>query len=281
MKRFSKVYLEISNICNLRCSFCPGTRRAPRTMSREEFSFLLPRLRPWTDYLYFHLMGEPLCHPRLGEFLSQAGKAGFKVILTTNGVLLPRQQDVLLAAEGLYKVNISLHAFEANDLPLPFERYLHSCFSFGRAAEGRLTVSYRLWNQGGSGTRNDRILREMEHYFPRPWREERLGPRIGERIYLQHGDKFDWPDAQAPERDAHIACFGLKDQLGILCDGTVVPCCLDHDGELALGNLFEQELDEILASPRAAAIRDGFANGTAVESLCRKCGYAQAKFSRR
>ena len=278
MKRFNKIYLEISNRCNLRCTFCPGTKRSPRTMSLEEFSSLLPKLRPFTDYLYFHLMGEPLCHPQLAEFLALAGKAGFKVILTTNGTLLRRCQDVLLRAEGLYKVNVSLHAFEANDLAVPFSEYLADCFAFGKAAEGKITVSYRLWNQGGSDDRNGEILRMMEEYFPHPWKDEKLGPRIGNRIYLQHGDKFDWPDLSAPEGDSQVSCYGLKDQLGVLCDGTVVPCCLDHEGDIPLGNLFTDELEYILETPRAQAILCGFANGCAVEELCRKCGYARQKF---
>ena len=278
MKRFNKIYLEISNICNLRCAFCPGTRRQPRSMSEEEFSALLPKLRPWSDFLYFHLMGEPLCHPQLERFLTLAGQAGFKVILTTNGTLLPKRQEMLLNTPGLYKVNVSLHAFEANDLSMSFEDYLEGCFAFGKAAEGRVTVSYRLWNNGGADTQNEHILSAMERFFPRPWREEKLGPRIGNRIYLQHGDKFDWPDLTAAETHEPVSCYGLKDQLGVLCDGTVVPCCLDHEGDIALGNLFEQELEEILSSPRAKALISGFACGTPSEELCRKCGYAQTKF---
>ena len=92
-------------------------------MSREAFASLLPKLRPWSDFLYFHIMGEPLCHPYLGDFLAMAAEAGFRVILTTNGTLLPKQQDLLLSVPGLHKVNISLHAFEANDLTIPFSQY--------------------------------------------------------------------------------------------------------------------------------------------------------------
>ena len=132
MKRFRKVYLEISNICNLRCSFCPGTKRAKKIMTPEEFTQLLPKLRPYTDYLYFHLMGEPLCHPNLKDYLLLAGDAGFKVILTTNGTLLAKQQNMLLTSPALHKVNISLHAFEANDLSVSFEEYLQDCFRFGQ-----------------------------------------------------------------------------------------------------------------------------------------------------
>ena len=274
-KRFNKIYLEISNICNLRCAFCPGTTRKKKAMTEEEFSFLLPRLRPYTEFLYFHLMGEPLCHPELGRFLDLAGAEGFRVILTTNGTLLKKQQAVLLSSPALHKVNISLHAFEANDLAVPFDTYLRDCFAFGKAAEGQKIVVYRLWNQGGANEKNAGILSAMETCFPKPWQEARQGIRIGEKIFLEYGDKFDWPDLTAPEGSCRVFCYGLRDQIGVLCDGTVVPCCLDHEGDLALGNLFRQDLDSILKSPRAAAIYNGFTERTAAEELCRKCGYAR------
>ena len=274
MKRFNKIYLEISNLCNLRCAFCPGTKRAPHRMTEEEFSALLPRLRPYSDYLYFHLMGEPLCHPLLGRFLELAGQAGFRVILTTNGTLLGKLRDTLLSAPALHKVNISLHAFEANDLAVPFEDYLRDCFAFGKAAEGRCIISYRLWNQGGADALNRQILDTMAQFFPQPWAEERRGPRLGQKIYLEYGDKFDWPDLSAPDNGQRVFCYGLRDQLGVLCDGTVVPCCLDHEGDLALGNLFHEELGTILESPRARAIYEGFTQSRAAEELCRRCGYA-------
>ena len=274
MKRFNKVYLEISNLCNLRCAFCPGTKRAPHRMTEEEFSALLPKIRPFSDYLYFHLMGEPLCHPLLGRFLELAGQAGFRVILTTNGTLLSKMQDVLLSAPALHKVNISLHAFEANDLAVPFSEYLRGCFAFGKAAEGKCIISYRLWNGGGAEELNGQILDTMAEFFPRPWAEERRGPRLGQKIYLEYGDKFDWPDLNAADNGERVFCYGLRDQIGVLCDGTVVPCCLDHEGDLALGNLHETTLDAILETGRAKAIYEGFQKGKAAEELCRKCGYA-------
>ena len=274
MKRFNKVYLEISNLCNLRCAFCPGTKRTPHRMTEAEFSALLPKIRPYSDYLYFHLMGEPLCHPLLGRFLELAGEAGFRVILTTNGTLLPKMQEVLLSAPALHKVNISLHAFEANDLAVPFSEYLRGCFAFGKAAEGKCIVSYRLWNGGGADELNGQILDTMAEYFPRPWAEERRGPRLGQKIYLEYGDKFDWPDLSAADNGERVFCYGLRDQIGVLCDGTVVPCCLDHEGDLNLGNLHETNMEEILETPRARAIYEGFQKGKAAEELCRKCGYA-------
>ena len=273
--RFRKVYLEISNICNLNCRFCPDTKRSKNALTEEELAVLLPKIRPYTDYLYFHLMGEPLLHPKLERFLKMAGEYGFKVILTTNGTLLKKQQEMLLRSPALHKINISLHAFEANDLAVPFETYLSDCFAFGNASAGKKLVVYRLWNQGGEDTQNREILDAMHRYFPEDWVQERHGIRIADRTYLEYGDKFDWPDLTAAEGDSRVFCYGLRDQLGVLCDGTVVPCCLDHDGDLALGNLLTQDMEEILNSPRAKAIYEGFSNREATEELCRKCGYAR------
>lgn len=275
MKRFRKIYLEISNICNLHCSFCPGTRRKPGVMSEEDFRTLLPKLRPWSDYLYFHLMGEPLCHPKLETFLRLAGESGFRVILTTNGTLLNKQAAVLSDAAALHKMNISLHAFEANDLSIPFSQYLQQCFAFGQAMQGKKLVVYRLWNHGGADSRNAEILSALEAYFPKPWKEERKGIRLADKVYLEYGDKFDWPDLSAEDGGSRVFCYGLRDQIGVLCDGTVVPCCLDHEGDIALGNLFGETLEDILSKPRSQAIYNGFSKKTAAEELCRKCGYAR------
>lgn len=273
--RFRKVYLEISNICNLSCRFCPGTKREKKVMYEAAFSALLPKLRPYTDFLYFHLMGEPLLHSKLERFLEIAGAHGFKVILTTNGTLLKKQQEMLLASPALHKINISLHAFEANDLSVPFDEYLADCFAFGQASAGKKLVVYRLWNHGGEDKHNAEILDTMHRFFPGEWIAERLGTRIADHTYLEYGGKFDWPDLAAPEGGHRVFCHGLRDQLGILCDGTVVPCCLDHEGDLALGNLLTQGMEEILESPRAKAIYEGFSNREAAEELCRKCGYAR------
>ena len=276
MKRFNKIYLEISNVCNLACAFCPGTKRQPRAISKEELELILPKIEPYTDYLYFHLMGEPLCHPQLAEFLDMAH--GFKVILTTNGTLLREQKEMLLASPSLHKVNVSLHAFEANDLHIPFSEYLEGCFEFGKAAEGEKIVVYRLWNGGGDDKRNDEILKVMKEYFKEPWVNDRKGIRIGKKVFLEYGDKFDWPSLEADEHTGRMFCYGLRDQIGILADGTVVPCCLDHDGDIALGNIFENDLEEILETDRTQAIINGFQQFKAAEQLCRRCGYAHVKF---
>lgn len=270
-----KAYLEITNVCNLRCSFCPGTKRPPRFLTAEEFSILAGRLRAHTDYLYFHLMGEPLLHPELKTLLRIAEELGFRVIITTNGTLLDKAGETLLASAAVHKVNISLQSFEAN-VGGELAEYIEQCASFAaRAAQNGKICVLRLWNNGGLSSLNDEIKSILRQYFPGAWRESRRSLALADRVWLEPGDKFDWPDAGLDELGERCFCYGLRDQIGVLCDGTVVPCCLDHDGDVPLGNLFETSLDEILSSPRARAIFEGFSRRRAVEELCRRCGYAR------
>ena len=118
---------------------------------------------------------------------------------------------------------------------------------------------------------NDKILNSLENYFPKPWTQERKGTRIGKRIYIEHGDTFEWPSLESNNIDEKIFCYGLRDQIGILCDGTVVPCCLDSNGDINLGNIFEKDLEEIINSPKAQNIYNGFSNRNACEELCKRC----------
>lgn len=269
-----KAYLEITNICNLSCSFCPGTKREKRFMSSEDFRFLAGRLRPHTDYLYLHLMGEPLLHPELEAILSSAGELGFKLMITTNGTLLPKRGELLLSSPAVHKVNISLQSFEANPAG-ELEGYIFTCADFAKAAgeAGKICV-LRLWNQNGLNSLNPQIESLLLPYFPKPWAESRGSLRLAERVYLEPGERFDWPDMEAQDRGERCFCYGLRDQVGVLCDGTVVPCCLDHEGDIPLGNLFRQELPEIMSTDRARNIYNGFSQRRATEPLCRRCGYS-------
>ena len=271
-----KAYIEITNRCNLRCSFCPGTKRAPRTMTPAEFDLVLERLTGQVEYVYLHVMGEPLSHPQLAELLALAAARERKVCITTNGTLLARQTETLLAARTLHKVSVSLHSFEGNDgTPERERQYLEEVWSFAaRAAAQGVIVALRLWNDGGADARNGEILDFLRSHTGDNWPEMRNGSfLLRDHLYLERAGKFDWPDLSAGESGAQF-CYGLRDQLGVLADGTAVPCCLDHEGDIALGNLFTQPLSEILQSERACALREGFSRRRPSEELCRRCGFA-------
>lgn len=271
---YNKVYVEITNKCNMSCSFCHGHGREKRSMSEAEFSLILDQLKDQTQYIYYHLMGEPLTHPLLPAFIKMAGERGFKSIVTTNGTLLKKRGEELLLA-GLHKVNISLHSFEEGNEE-DHARYVGELAEFAkRAADAGVIVVFRLWNKGLDGGKNHAALRILQEHIPDEWKENARGIRLRDKIYLEWGERFEWPDREAEIKGERFFCYGLKDQFGILADGTVVPCCLDSDGVIALGNLFCEDLEAILNSERARAMVEGFRCGVASEDLCRRCGYAQ------
>ncbi len=272
-----RAYIEITNICNLRCDFCPGTNRLARCMSKEEFALAARKLQGAVKYLYLHVMGEPLLHDQLNRFLDIAGERGFRVCLTTNGTLLGKCTAQLLPHSALHKVSVSLHSMEGNGVG-DLGAYLSEAWAFSqKAAESGVIVALRLWNIGGKDARNDEILRFLEQKLgdhPLNMPQPRSGSwKLAERIYLERAERFAWPDLSAAQENVRF-CLGLREQIAVLCDGTVVPCCLDHEGDIPLGNIFTQELSEILSSPRARALYDGFSRGRPSEELCRRCGYA-------
>ncbi len=274
----NKAFFEITNACNLSCSFCHGTKREIKYLSPDEFRRGAEQLRGFADYLYFHVMGEPLLHPMLGEFLGISEELGFRVILTTNGTLLDKKKDILLSSKSLHKVSISLHCYEANDIGISLEKYLVGCFDFCReAAEAGIIAVMRLWNIGGEDEMNQKILSAMHNYFPNEWREIYSGYKLCDKVFLEWGEKFDWPDIEGEYKGGCHSCYGLRDQVGVLSDGTVVPCCLDAEGAINLGNIFDTDLDEILNSPRAVALKRSFEARKITEELCQRCGYAYMK----
>ena len=285
MYSFKKAYLEITNQCNLNCTFCPGTTRKKGLLSPSGFQLLAGRIRPHTQYLYLHLMGEPLLHPHLESILSIAHQLDFHVILTTNGTLLPQCGELLCHSPAIWKVTISLHSFEGNGSPYSLLDYLEDCLRFAhQCAQANKRCILRLWNLDGpqlpgAHAQNEVILSRIAHHFPAPWQEDWQGTKVGPGVYLEWGERFQWPDLSMAQENDRGFCRGLRDQVGVLWDGTVVPCCLDHNGDIPLGNLYEQSLEDILNGARARALYDGFSQRRATEPLCRRCGYRQ-RFSR-
>lgn len=269
----SRCYLEITNICNLNCLFCPKTERAKHRLTMEEFEMLTDKLQGQIQFLYFHLMGEPFLHALLPEFIRIARRKGFVPVLTTNGTLLSEATEVIDACP--HKIQISLHSHEGNGKD-DAEQYINNVIRFAKEAASKGTiVVLRLWNQGGYDCSNEQIIEFVARHQPQPWVARHDGWKLAKNLYIEYDRMFEWPDGEHDEYgEENVFCYALRNQVGVLVNGDVVPCCLDHAGELVLGNLFQQSLDEILASPRAKSIYDGFTNHIAVEPLCRRCGYA-------
>ena len=272
---YSRVYVEITTRCNRSCTFCPGTKRPLTQLSMDEFRCIVEKLKGVTKYLYLHVMGEPLTHPLLPEFIRYATEQGFFVSITTNGTLLRKRKKDLLES-GVYKVNISIHSFEEGSNE-EYQSYISDCIRFADEASrcGILTV-LRLWNKGYDSGRNTDTLARLKSYFSEEeWKQGSKGARIRDKLHLEYGERFEWPDIEKEDRGSSVYCYGLKDHFAVLCDGRVIPCCLDREGEITLGNIFTQSPEEILSSERAICMKQGFQNRRAVEELCRKCGYAR------
>lgn len=277
-----RIYVEIGNICNLHCSFCPSTTREARRMTKEEFELVCKRVKGKTKQLFFHVMGEPLFHPELATFLDIAKSYDFKTCITTNGTLIKlREEELLARADAIHRISISLHSIEGNGAENALEKYLETVIDFAkRAAERGIYVVLRLWNldsteKDGKNDENEFIEGVLGREFPEEWQKRWSGYRLAKGIFLEYAGIFTWPsESEAEEREEGF-CHGLTDQIAILADGTVVPCCLDSEGIIDLGNIFTEELDTILSSERAVRMRSCFEQGKMAEELCKKCTYAR------
>ncbi len=285
-KLFSKIYFEITNVCNLNCSFCHGTKREKKFISFEDFATVADKLRGKCEFLYLHLLGEPLLHPEIERISAYAKELGFKVMLTTNGTLCKQRGQGIL--HNFHKVSISLHSFESNENSKSLEDYIGECCDFAKQCQSAGVIcALRLWNENGKENEfNNKVLGIIREHFPTEWIKTRSGyklnssPKGTDEVYLEYGVSFEWPDKELAESDDEIFCYGLRSQVGILCDGTVVPCCLDADGSIPLGNIYNSSLEEIVSTPRARALYDSFTKHKPCEKLCRTCGYARVKHAR-
>jgi MoaA/NifB/PqqE/SkfB family radical SAM enzyme len=282
--RFHKINIEISNICNFQCSFCPEVIRSKQLMRLPLFRTIIEEVAPLTEQVTFHLMGEPLLHPDLEAMLEICKERSVPVFFVTNGALLTDARSKLLLHPALRQVNFSLHSFPNNHPGTDPAPYLERIFAFTESAfreRPDLYINYRLWNLEGPDrdrAGNALIRTAIESRFGVPIPEVRdvrrqKSHRLVNRLYLHYDTEFIWPDPSLPELGSEGTCMGLRNHIGILADGTVVPCCLDKEGRIPLGKMGEEPLVHILESPRAQEIRKGFLERRLVDPLCRRCKY--------
>lgn len=288
VKQFKKFYLEITSVCNLACSFCPPTIRARQFLSPEDFAKRLDQIRPHTEYINLHVKGEPLLHPKIDELLDISYEKGFKVNITTNGTLIEKRKHQLLNKPAIRQMNFSLHSFDDNIGLRDKDKYMNDIISFvmKQVSNTDMIASFRLWNLSKDNQtnlekqRNRELLSMIEAAFNLDFQiEERVEPgggiKVAERVYVNQDHLFKWPSLDEEEDDGKGFCYGLRNQAAILSNGTVVPCCLDGEGVIDLGNVNEQSFSKIIKSERAQNLVDGFSRREAVEELCRKCGFRQ------
>ena len=255
-------------------------------MSVDEFSRIVLQAAPLVDELFLHLMGEPLTHPELERILGVCAAHELPVNLVTNGMLLDDARRKLVLSPIVRQVNISLHSFVANFGEHDAEAYMARIFAFTREAEASrpdLYVNLRTWDlsdetslaSGSSKAVRELLVDEFKVNFDEIDIDVRRCKHIKlrGRLYFQFDTRFVWPSLDLVEGDDQGFCHGLSGHFGVLVDGSVVPCCLDKDAVIRLGNCLETPLMEILDSTRAVSMREGFSRGELVERLCRCCPF--------
>lgn len=278
MSKFKKIYIEITNQCNLNCSFCSKSTRKPKTMSIEEFEHVLKEIKDKTNYIYLHVKGEPLLHPQLIDFLKLAEQYNLKVNLTTNGTLFPTLVEKLSKCKSLHKINFSLHS-ENN-----IKDYEEKIFASVEKLSSDVVIIYRLWtlNNGVLDEKSTKTVGKLTKYYNlSPATVEKIistkNIKLTSTIYVDKDNEFEWP--KVTEEKSCGFCHALKTHIAILSDGTVVPCCLDGEGIINLGNIFKEPLDEIINSPRYKQLQKSFQERKPSEKLCKSCTFKLKKYS--
>ena len=284
MNKFKRVYIEISNICNLQCSFCPVVERDKKIMGVQMFERIVNEVAPHTEQVCLHLMGEPLAHPEFHAIIKACEAANVKINLTTNGILLNRYSELLSTSPVFHQINFSIHSFKDNFKDRDINPYLLDILKFSKMSQERrpeLYINYRLWNIFETRTMNDSngdILKTIGDFFETTISESIdvssiKSKRIYNRVYLHFDSRFEWPSPLMPKQSESGFCHAVTSHIGIHADGTVVACCLDKEARLDLGKLPEKSLGEILEGQRARAMKKGFAQKKLVEDLCQRCTY--------
>lgn len=272
--KYKRIYIEITNQCNLTCDFCAKSNRPIRFMSVDEFRMICEQIRFFTDYIYLHVQGEPLLHPQIKEILEIADLNKLQVQLVTNGTLLHEKIDILINSPAVRQVSVSLQSMQTVNFLENKEsrnRLLNQLVQLSNAGK---IVQCRLWNYSDQvftdgmnhclsffSLKKEDLLIERKRYLTNT-----------KNIFFSLDKHFQWP-SDPVSLNTTGTCYGTRTMLGILSDGTLVPCCLDHQGSISLGNVFSSLFSELIDSPRLKAMKDGFNNRKLVESLCQHCEF--------
>jgi len=309
--KFKKIYIEITNQCNFFCSFCPNQKdQEAKSMSIEQVDRLFEEISRYTGHICLHVKGEPLLHPQLREIINIAQKNLLKINLTTNGSLIDMHEELLLNSKAIRQISFSLQSIENYKTKNEKQKYLNNIFRFTKKTldNTEIYIDYRLWNikqdkrnyqelltqklldengleldyeqKNTEIFSNSEILKMIAEEFLDnkeiiEGAYEGKGIKLLKNLYLSQSEQFQWPDIKEKIINDRGYCYGLKSQIAILADGTVIPCCLDEKGIIDLGNIFKETLQDILNSNRAKEFSKGFSENKVIEELCKRCGFRQ------
>ena len=273
---FKKIYIEITNICNLKCTFCPETNRKKEYMSLEKFEEVISKIHNYTKLVCLHVKGEPLLHKQLEDILKILEKYNLKANITTNGTLIKDKLEIIKNSKAVRQINFSIHSITQNEMSN--KQYLQDIFKSADQLEN-IIISYRLWNLKSinENSINSSIIKEIEDYYDIQNLKQQLIENdfieLRKNMFINQDIEFTWPDISKKRIIEKGRCLALKEQIAILVDGTVVPCCLDNNGDIPLGNILEETMENILKKPQSVTIKKNFENNIITCELCKTCGF--------
>lgn len=274
--KFKKIYIEITNICNKKCDFCSVDKKIKKEMTTLEFEKILKQVKEYTNYIYLHVKGEPLMHSNIEEILNICKLNNMNVNITTNGTLLRKKIDILMQSD-IRQLNISMHSFDDDN-------YVNDIIYSVNELKNKenLSIVYRFWalKNGLLSNINLKILNKILSTYEN--RDELYSKcltvkniKLESNVYVNKLNIFSWPSLDNKFVSDKGFCQGIKTHIAILSDGTVVPCCLDNDGIIELGNIFEKSLKEILFSERFVNMKENMNSKKLNEKLCQHCSYRE------
>lgn len=284
--KFYRIYIELTNVCGLSCSFCPTKALPSKEMDLDFFESVIVQAKDYTKEIACHVVGDPLTQSNLHDYLDIIHKHGMKAMLTTSGYFLKKHSYDTLFHPCVKQINISLNSFNKNDTSLTFGQYITPVLALCNAKLERqeeLFINLRVWNLDEMMSErhfNETLFSKLSKVFDISlsldtiYQERPKSIRLASKILVHFDNYFEWPSLKN-QNYGHGTCQGLQSHIAILASGKVVPCCLDCDGVIELGDLHEKSLESILSTQRSLAMIEGFKEGKAVEELCQKCSYKE------
>jgi len=278
--KFNRIYIEITNICGLQCDFCPTSATNSKTMSLDFFENIVSQASHFTNEIVCHVMGDPLILSNIGDYLDIIQKYNMKAMITTSGFYMHKHIPTVLLHQSVRQLNISLNSFNKNSQKITLDEYINPILELCDTKLKHFDspfLNLRLWNidkHGSADDFNNKIFNILSNHFriKIDHTNDKKGVRLASKIILHFDDYFEWPSlSNQIYGDGY--CGGLDSHIAILCDGTIVPCCLDYEGVINLGDLKKERLEDILKYDKSKSIRDGFQAKIATEELCQKCSY--------
>lgn len=285
IKKFKKVHIEITNICNLKCTFCPPKIKPNETMSLEHFEDINSQLKDYTKQLAYHVVGDPLVLSKLDKYLDISLKNDLEVNITTTANNLNEKHFDTLMHKAIRQINFSINSYNANSHKKSLDEYLDPIISFIKYAQDKkheYFINLRIWNldeQKSAKEFNQKVFEKINKSFntdillDEVYKNKPKNIRIDRKLFFNFDEYFNWPSLENKFVSNEGFCYGLDSHFGILSSGDVIPCCLDQNACVNLGNTNDTQIKDILNSKRVKAIQKGFKEGKVIEELCQKCEY--------